>query len=167
MPEGPNKKEKKLEYTVTLKGCQWTGGDTSFGFMIGYKKSKNYVTCSVNITECTVPDPSGGDDPVIIAEPTIKITGVEPSAPIRAGETGEFKIKLKNLSANSAYNILAEITPSDDILIVEGTGTQDIYNLDCKEEEIITIKYKALDKINSERQNFGVTLKFYYDNGTS
>lgn len=156
-----------LRYDVTIKDCKWSGGDTSFGFMVGYTGGSDYYSGSVGITECKASDSSGGGETVNIAEPTIKITGVEPSAPIRAGETGEFKIKLKNLSANSAYNILAEITPSDDILIVEGTGTQDIYNLDCKEEEIITIKYKALDKINSERQNFGVTLKFYYDNGTS
>lgn len=159
--------DELLRYDVVLKDCKWTGGDTNFGFMVGYVGGTDYASGSVGITECTTRDTSGGDDPVIIAEPTIKITGVEPSAPIRAGETGEFQIKLKNLSGNSAYNILAEITPSDDILIVEGTGTQDIYNLDCKEEKILTIKYKALDKINSERQNFGVSLKYYYDNGTS
>ena len=156
--------DELLQYVVSLKDCKWTGGDTSFGFMVGYTGGSEYATGSVSLPECKTSESSGGSDSVI-AEPTIKVTGVEPSAPIKAGETGEFKIKLKNLSANSAYNILAEISPSDDILIVEGTGTQDIYELDCKEEEILTIKYKALDKINSERQNFSVTLKYYYDNG--
>ncbi len=157
--------DELLRYDVTLKDCKWTGGSDSFGFMVGYAGGSDYATCSVGITECTVPDSSGGGDDVTIAEPTIKITGVEPSAPIKAGETGEFEIKLKNLSANSAYNILVEVTSSDDILIVEGTGSQDIYNLDLKEEKVIKVKYKALDKINSVRQNFGVALKYYYDNG--
>ncbi len=158
--------DELLRYDVTLKDCKWTGGSDSFGFMVGYAGGSDYATCSVGITECTVPDPSSDPDPIITAEPTIKITGVEPSAPIKAGEIGEFEIKLKNLSANSAYNILVEVTSSDDILIVEGTGSQDIYNLDLKEERVIKVKYKALDKINSVRQNFGVTLKYYYDNGT-
>lgn len=155
-----------LCYEVVLKDCKWTGGDNAFGFMVGYSGAKDYTSGSVNITECTEKKNSDTPD-VNLAEPMIKITGLEPSSPIRAGEEGEFKIRLKNLGSTAAYNVLAEITPSDDILIVDGTGTQDISSLDYREEKTIVIKYKALDKITSLKQNFNVSLKYYYDNGTS
>lgn len=159
--------DELLKYDVVLSKCKWNGEDKAFGFMVGYSGANDYATGSVNITECKVPDKSNDDNNVNVAEPIIKITAVEPDSKIKAGETGEFKIRLKNLGSTEAYNILAEVTPSDDILIVEGTGTQDISSIDFKEEKILTIKYKALEKINSQRQNFGVTLKYYYDNGNS
>lgn len=155
-----------LRYDVVLKDCKWLGGSTAFGFMVGYTGGSGYSDGSVTVNECKATEPS--EDPVVnVAEPMIKISAVEPDAPIKAGETGEFKIKLKNLGSTSAYNILAEVTPSDDILIIDGTGNQDFESLDFKEEKVLTIKYKALDKISSLKQNFGVTLKYYYDNGTS
>lgn len=155
-----------LRYDVVLKDCKWLGGSTAFGFMVGYTGGSGYSEGSVTVNECKATEPS--EDPVVnVAEPMIKISAVEPDAPIKAGETGEFKIKLKNLGSTSAYNILAEVTPSDDILIIDGTGNQDFESLDFKEEKVLTIKYKALDKISSLKQNFGVTLKYYYDNGTS
>ncbi len=155
-----------LRYDVVLKDCKWLGGSTAFGFMVGYTGGSGYSDGSVTVNECKTAEPS--EDPVVnVAEPMIKISAVEPDAPIKAGETGEFKIKLKNLGSTSAYNILAEVTPSDDILIIDGTGNQDFESLDFKEEKVLTIKYKALDKISSLKQNFGVTLKYYYDNGTS
>lgn len=153
-----------LRYEITLKDCQWTGDDTSFGFMVGYTGGSDYASGSLNITECN----GNSSDPVVnVAEPTIKITAVEPSSPIKAGETGEFQIKLKNLGSTSAYNILAEITSSEDILIIDGTGTQDIQALGFKDEKTLTVKYKALEKINTEKQSFGVSLRYYYDNGTT
>lgn len=155
-----------LRYEVILKDCKWTGGDNAFGFMVGYSGAKDYTTGTVNVTECTEKKKDDTPD-VNVAEPMIKITGVEPSSPIKAGEEGEFKIKLKNLGSTAAYNLLAEITPSEDILIVDGTGTQDLESLDFKEEKTIVIKYKALDKISSLKQNFNVSLKYYYDNGNS
>lgn len=156
-----------LRYEVMLTDCRWLGGSTAFGFMVGYTGGSDYVDGSVTVNECKEKEAATEDPVVNVAEPTIKITAVEPDNPIKAGDTGEFKIKLKNLGSTAAYNILAEITPSDDILIVDGTGTQDIESLDYKEEKTITIKYKALDKITSLKQSFGVSLRYYYDNGTS
>lgn len=156
--------DELLYYEVVIKDCKWTGGDKAFGFMVGYSGADDYTTGTVNITECTE---SNGNSDVNVAEPVIKITSEEPSTPIRAGEEGEFKIKLKNLGSTSAYNVLAEITSSDDILIVDGTGTQDLSSLDYRQEKTIVIKYKALDKISSLKQNFNVSLKYYYENGSS
>ena len=121
---------------------------------------------SVNVLECTTSDSTPTPDESN-PEPIIKITAVEPDSPIKAGEEGEFKIRLKNLGATSAYNILAEVTSAEEILIKEGTGTQDIESLGFKDEKILTIKYKALGKITSEKQNFTVNLRYYYDNGST
>ena len=156
-----------LRYQVTLKECKWNGGSNAFGFMVGYTGGSDYSTGTVNITECITS--SGGDTEPdkTYSEPIIKISVDSPADPIKAGDTGELQIRLKNLGSTMAYNILAEITPSEDIMLTGGTGTQDISGVDFGEEKIITVKYKALDKISSIKQNFSVNLKYYYDNGSS
>lgn len=156
--------DELLKYDVVFKDCKWVGDDKSFGFKVGYVGGSDYVDGSVNVLECTVPD-STPEPEVSNPEPIIKITAVEPDKPIKAGDEGEFKIRLKNLGATSAFNILAEVSSADEILIKEGTGTQDIESLGFKDEKILTIKYKALEKITTERQNFTVSLKYYYDSG--
>ncbi|MBP1579333.1 MAG: hypothetical protein J6B57_04510 [Oscillospiraceae bacterium] len=161
--------DKLLEYEVVLNSCRWVGDDKSFGFKVGYTGGSDYVDGSVNLLECKVPEKN--DEPEVPdpvnPEPIIKITAIEPDKPIKAGDEGEFKIRLKNLGATAAYNILAEVTPSEEILIKGGTGTQDIESLPFKEEKTITIKYKALEKINTEKQNFTVSLKYYYSTGST
>lgn len=158
--------DELLKYDVVLKDCKWVGDDKSFGFKVGYTGGSDYVDGSVNVLECTVPDST--PDPVVNnPEPIIKITAVEPDHPIKAGDEGEFQIRLKNLGTTAAYNILAEVSSSEEILIKEGTGTQDIESLGFKDEKILTIKYKALEKINSEKQSFTVNLRYYYDNGST
>lgn len=160
--------DKLLQYSVELTDCEWSGGDKSFGFMVGYTGGSDYSTCSVNVSECYEPvfhDDS--DDPDIpVQEPLIKIMGIEPASPIKAGQTGEFKISLKNMSDTFAENILAEISPSEDVMLIEGTGVQEIPVLGST-EKTITVKFRAMDKINSQRQTFGVSIRYYYDNGTS
>ena len=158
--------DELLRYDIVLKDCKWVGDDKSFGFKVGYIGGSDYVDGSVNVLECTTSDSTPTPDESN-PEPIIKITAVEPDSPIKAGEEGEFKIRLKNLGATSAYNILAEVTSAEEILIKEGTGTQDIESLGFKDEKILTIKYKALGKITSEKQNFTVNLRYYYDNGST
>lgn len=163
-----SKDDELLRYDVVLSDCLWVGDDKSFGFKVGYTGGTDYVDGSVNVLECTVPETSNDPVPdVSNPEPIIKITAVEPDRPIKAGEEGEFKIRLKNLGTTAAYNILAEIGSADEILIKDGTGTQDIESLGFKDEKVLTIKYKALEKINSEKQNFTVSLRYYYDTGTT
>lgn len=157
-----SKNDELLQYRITLTDCTWTGGDKAFGFMLGYTGGGDYAQCSVNITECASFEPAEPDEPS--AEPIIRVKGIEPDKPIRAGESGEFKISLRNMGSVAAYNVLAEITPSEDILIIEGTGTQEISALDNR-EQTITVKYRALDRINSLRQSFSISLKYYYENG--
>lgn len=158
--------DELLKYDVVVKDCKWVGDDKNFGFKVGYTGGSDYFDGSVNVIECT--DPDSTPDPVVTnPEPIIKITAVEPDSPIKAGEEGEFKIRLKNLGTTAAYNILAEVSSSEEILIKEGTGTQDIESLGFKDEKILTIKYKALEKINTEKQNFTVNLRYYYDTGST
>ena len=156
-----------LRYQVSLKDCKWNGGTNAFGFMVGYTGGSDYSTGSVNITECITESHSDPEPDRTYSEPIIKISADSPADPIKAGDTGEIQIRLKNLGSTMAYNILAEITPSDDIMLTGGTGTQDISGVDFGEERVITVKYKALEKINSVKQNFSISLRYYYDNGSS
>lgn len=102
--------DELLRYDIVLKDCKWVGDDKNFGFKVGYIGGSDYVDGSVNVLECTTSDSTPTPDESN-PEPIIKITAVEPDSPIKAGEEGEFKIRLKNLGATSAYNILARSLP--------------------------------------------------------
>ncbi len=159
-----------LQYTVTLQNCYWTGDGSSFGFMVGYlSKGGEYANGSVTITECSDSSGggggSGGGD--VIPEPIFKITATEPGHAIVAGEEGIFRLAVKNLGAVEATNVLVEISSSEDVLITEGTNSQDIRFLDGGDTENLEVKYKALDKINSQKQTFQVNVSYYYENGVS
>ncbi len=160
-----------LEYTVDLQNCSWTGSSNTFNFMVGYLSlGSNYASSSITITECVSSsgdDPGSSDTPDVSPEPIFKVTATEPAHAIKAGEEGAFRLSIKNLGAVEAKKVLVEVAPSEDILITEGTGSQDINYIDGGDTESLEIKYKALAKINSEKQNFQVSINYYYENGVS
>lgn len=86
--------DELLRYDIVLKDCKWVGDDKNFGFKVGYIGGSDYVDGSVNVLECTTSDSTPTPDESN-PEPIIKITAVEPDSPIKAGEEGEFKIRLK------------------------------------------------------------------------
>lgn len=99
------------------------------------------------------------------AEPIFKIT---PSSitEIKSGESGYFNIELKNLGALDAKRILVETTPSDDVILTGGSGSQDISSIPAGGTATVKIGYKALGKINSAKQAFNVSLHYYYDSAS-
>ena len=155
-----------LMYTIELSSCKWSGGDTSFGFMVGYLSSGEYTTLSFDMSECTE-SVSSSDSDYTAAQPIFRITAGEPSAPIKAGDSGEFTLTVKNMGSVEAERILVEISSSDDILIVDETGSQEIRSLTSGESEKLEIKYKALDKITASKQTFSVSVQYYYDDGAN
>lgn len=100
-----------------------------------------------------------------IPEPIIKISAREPEEPIKAGEEGSFELVIRNIGNTWATNMLVEISSSDDILITDSSSVQDISTLFEESSKTLTVKYKALDKINSNKQTFNVSVKYYYYNG--
>ncbi len=93
------------------------------------------------------------------AEPMFKINPKDVQT-IRADSIGEFKIKIKNIGSIKVDRILAEITAPDEVILLDETGSQDIrFNVNSTE---ISVRYKALEKITSEKQVFNVSLKYYY-----
>lgn len=105
------------------------------------------------------------NDGATSAEPIFKITPSNISE-IKSGESGYFNVELKNLGALEARRILVETTPSDDVILTDGSGSQDISSISAGGTATVKISYKALGKINSARQAFNVSLHYYY-NGAS
>lgn len=105
------------------------------------------------------------NDGATSAEPIFKITPGNISD-IKGGANGSFNIELKNLGALEARRILIETTASDDVVLTDGSGSQDIASIAPGGTANVKISYKALDKIGSAKQTFGVTLHYYY-NGAS
>jgi len=98
------------------------------------------------------------------AEPIFKVTAKD-AEEIQPGQEGSFSLSIKNLGLTDAYGMLVEISSSDDIIIVDGTDSQDIEYIWGGGKESLDVKFKALNKISSAKQTFNVTLRYYYDNG--
>lgn len=158
---------KPLEYTITIEKCEWTGEDRNFDFMVGYLSSDNdFADLSFTMSECPEDKPDSSHSPSTnYAEPILKVTADE-AEEIQPGQEGSFSLDIKNLSSSDAYGMLVEISSSDDIIILDGTDSQDIDHLWAEDRETLEVRYKALNKINSAKQTFNVTLRYYYDNGS-
>ncbi len=153
-----------LKYTITLEDCVWQGGSNTFGFLVGYASGADFFDLSLDVSECVTtadkPDPPSDSS----AEPIFKITAND-APEIKAGDSGSFEISLKNLGSVDADRVLVEITTSDDIILTDGSYTQDIDSIGAYDTETIEISYKALGKINSAKQPFNISLHYYYDGG--
>lgn len=155
---------KPLEYTITITDCVWQGGSSSFGFLVGYDSGVDFYDLSLDISECSEPNNTPSDPSSSSAEPIFKITA-DNTTEIKAGDSGRFEINLKNLGSIDAERVLIEITSSDDIILTDGSYTQDINRIGAYDTETIEVNYKALGKINSAKQPFNISMRYYYDNG--
>ena len=160
-------KDGLLVYDINLTGCKWSGGDKTFGFMLGFpSKSSDYKDMSINIAECVTSSyNTGGDDSV--AEPMFRISTPELSKPITAGEEGTLTVSIKNLGSTSAERVLVDFASTDDLTFIDGSGSQEINYIVAGATETVKLRYKAADKITSSRQNISVSMRYYYDNGSS
>lgn len=156
-----------LKYTVTLE-CTWLGGSNSFGFMIGYSNiDGDFTDLEFTMNECrqssssTDPDPQ--PDPSV-AEPIFKIS-TSSTSEIKAGERGSFTLNLKNLGTVDAKRILIEVTAPDDVMLIDGSESDDISAIWAGSSSSIAIRYEALSKITSTKQTFSISLRYYYDTG--
>ncbi|MBD5130428.1 MAG: hypothetical protein HDT43_11005 [Ruminococcaceae bacterium] len=102
------------------------------------------------------------NDGTASAEPIFKITPKNISE-IKSGESGYFNVELKNLGALEAKRILVETTPSEDVILTDGSGSQDISSISPNSTSTVKISYKALGKINSAKQAFNISLRYYYE----
>lgn len=152
-------------FTIEFLNCKWDGTSNEFGFMLGYGiLGRDMTTISVPIKQCRTS--TGDDDPEdIIPEPLFKISAKEPANPIKAGDEGTFDLVLKNLGTADAERILVEISSSEDILITESSSVQDVDYVFSGDTVTLTVHYMALNKINSSKQSFNVSVKYYYENG--
>ena len=157
--------DELLTYKVNFEKCKWIGGSADFGFMTGFLSlGSDYKEMTFAVRECK--ESSGGNTPdYTTAEPTFRVTAEQPDAPIRAGDEGTVEFTIKNLGSVEAERVLVEISASDDLLITDGTGSQDINIIYSGGSDTVRVRYKAGDKINSAKQTFTVNLRYYYDNG--
>lgn len=157
--------DELLTYKVTMEKCKWIGGSTDFGFMTGFLSlGSDYTDMTFAVRECKENSSNPTPD-YTTAEPLFRITAEQLEAPIRAGDEGTVEFTVKNLGSVEAERVLVEVSASDDLLITDGTGSQDINIIYAGSSDTVKIRYKAADKINSAKQTFTVNLRYYYDNG--
>lgn len=151
-----------LKYTVTVEGCKWQGGSKDFGFMIGYRTvGGDYTDLSFTVSECR--DPAAVDP--TLAEPIFKISASSTS-PIVAGERGSFVLNIQSLGSVGATGVLVEITPPDDVLLDNSNTSQSLGSIYPGSSQSFWVKYEAFDRINSAKQTFNISMRYYYDNGS-
>lgn len=161
-----SKPDELLTYKVTVEKCKWIGGSTDFGFMTGFLSlGSDYTDMTFAVRECRENTSTPAPDYSSTAEPLFRITAEQLVAPIKAGEEGSVEFTLKNLGSVEAERVLVEVSASEDLLITDGTGSQDINIIYSGSSDKIKIRYKAADMINSAKQTFTVSLRYYYDNG--
>lgn len=105
--------------------------------------------------------PSDAEANPSAAGPIFKITPGDVST-IKSGTSDSFKVELKNLGTVKAERILVETTASEDVVLTDGSGSQDIESIEPGGTANVTISYKALNNISSAKQTFGVSLRYYY-----
>lgn len=160
-----SKPDELLTYKVTMEKCKWIGGSTDFGFMTGFLSlGSDYSDMTFAVRECKESTSTPVPD-YTTAEPLFRITAEQLEAPIGAGDEGSVEFTLKNLGSVEAERVLIEVSASEDLLITDGTGSQDINIIYSGSSDKIKVRYKAADKINSAKQTFTVNLRYYYDNG--
>lgn len=148
-----------LSYTVTVTGCKWAGGSSDFGFKLGYVgASGSYVDMTVPISECFDRQSEVNSD-----KPVFKASA-NTSSPIRAGEEGEMEITIRNLGMTSATDISVDVASSENVMITDG-GLQDITYIFGGMSETISLKYRVIGSLTSEKQTISISLYYYYDNG--
>lgn len=127
----------------------------------GAEKSVGDISPTVELREAS----SGAESNPSAAEPVFMITPSDVST-IMSGASGSFNITLKNLGTVKADRILVETTASEDVVLTDGSGSQDITSIAPNGTANVKISYKALSNISSAKQAFGVSLRYYY-NGAS
>ncbi len=149
-----------LYYSISFD-CTWLGGSNAFDFMIGYQGVSDFTDLSFTVAECrettVTPDPEPS-----AAEPLFKINATNISD-IKAGETGSFSLDIKNLGSVDAERILIEVTAPDDVVLTNGSESDDISYISAGGSTSLSISYKALGKITSTKQSFGISMRYYYE----
>ncbi|MCM1166328.1 MAG: hypothetical protein NC299_08510 [Lachnospiraceae bacterium] len=143
-----NISSSKQTFNVTLRYYYDSGSGETVG----------NTSASVNIPAKLSSEASGS------AEPIFKITPSNTSD-IKGGESGYFTLSLKNLGSVKADRILVETSASEDVVLTDGSGSRDIASVSPDSEASVRINYKALARINSPKQTFNISMKYYYDVG--
>lgn len=153
-----------LSYRVTFQKFKWNGEDKTFGIKVGYRgEPDSFVQLFPEINECSENDSVDHSTPEItIAEPIFRVSTQQPAGAIKAGDEGELDVFIRNMGNTDAERVVVEIIGSDEVIIVDGTQSQDIEEIRGRDMATITFKYRALSKITAPRQTFTVKLTYYY-----
>ena len=153
-----------LEYTVSVGKCTWLGGSNKFNFKVGYT-GNDPTDLSLTVTQCSANTVDPDQPSSSYAEPIFMFTA-QSTTTIEAGETGLFTLEIKNLGLLDVKRVLIEVTAPDDIVLTNNSGTRDISAIWGGGSTSIVIRYKALDRITSTKQSFGISMRYYYDTGS-
>lgn len=153
-----------LEYTVTVGKCTWLGGSNKFDFKIGYTGG-DPTDLSLTVSQCSANTVDPNQPSSSFAEPIFMFT-TKNTETIEAGETGLFTLEIKNLGLIDVKRVLIEVTAPDDLVLTDNSGTRDISAIWGGGSTSIVVRYKALDRITSTKQSFGVSMRYYYDAGS-
>ena len=158
-----------LEYTITLKGLVYSGSGNSVNLMIGYDGLSKPATFTQTIREAVEYVPPSDDPytPDPLPEPTVIISWEPMAEPIKAGQVFEVTVKIQNTSNIALRSPIIKCSPSDSLMLTDGTNTYAISDIGAKKTATFKVKLKAMSTISSSQQSLGIDLSFNYYNNVS
>lgn len=155
--------EDSLTFEVTFKNVKWSGESNNFFFRVRYSDSADWIDVSYAIKQCADSSSNNYDTPdITIAEPILRVSTQQPAGAIKAGDEGELDVFIRNMGNTDAERVVVEIIGSDEVIVIDGTDSQDIEEIRGRDRATISFKYRALSKITAPRQTFTVKLTYYY-----
>lgn len=160
--------KQPLEFIVTLYGATYNGSGHSIKMMVGVNGG-SYETVEATIVETEEYNPPKPEPeaPPVIPAPMVLISRNDLNKPIQAGEQMTVTIQFKNLGTTVMKSPVASFSPSDSLLLMGGSSSVLLKDIQPGKTESTQIKIQATDVIANASQSIGVDLKFNYSNGSS
>ena len=103
----------------------------------------------------------------IDGEPFFRAKAEPLDQPIKAGDEGFIEVYIENLGVGTIEDVYAESTPPEDIMLLDGTDSVVIRDGIYEHKKgYISLRYKARDRITSEKLVFNITLKYLSSDGS-
>ena len=161
-----------LTLKLTVSNIIYKGTGDSLRFQLTYGGGAPPDHGEIHLFECIEyekpkkEDPDEDDKPKKVTHygpPVLLISRGAFESPLKAGETFQVKILLRNASTRlTASNLVVSFEPSEGITLLESTASQYLRTLRTRKTEELIVLLRAEKDIQSPSQSLGVSVKYDY-----
>ncbi len=169
--------EAALEMVLTFPDCVYSGTGKLFRFMVGCRKlgdtADAYEQGEITMQECVeyvapeptpAPSPTPEPTPAAVPAPSLRISRSDVPT-LKAGNEAVVVLSFTNVGSVQMENMLATVSTSDALLLMENASSFPIGNLPAGHTANISLRFKLAKTVSAEQQTINVDAKFNYFNG--